>query len=197
MKEIEDRAHKAQILLSSDAIRHFISVSKSESNQFAYLDQVIAKAKATYPTEDNWVVLDLTRMQSLLSGGVKPTITKVDSDSTINDYREIKTTVGVGSLAEAILYGNVMLALALIKDRPMVALAEATADLDAAYRQRLGLPVIDASISELLKTEAENYTTEELENIIRALTSAIDGTFTDELSAVKIAIAKAISLAKK
>jgi hypothetical protein len=115
----------------------------------------------------------------------------------VSDYREMKTSVGTGSLAEAVLLGNVTLALALIKDRPMVALADATADLDAAYRQLRGLPVIDASVSELLKSQASRYTPEELVLIIQALTSAIDGTYTDELSAVKIAIAKAIALVKK
>lgn len=124
-------------------------------------------------------------------------IGSTDKVVSVPDYQEIKTPVGTGSLAEAILKGNVMLALALIKDRPMVSLADATADLDAAYRNLRGLPIIDASLSELLKDEASRYTPEELATIIRALTSAIDGTYTDELSAVKIAVAKAISLVKK
>ncbi len=156
---------------------------------------MIAKAKASYPAEDHWVVLDLTRMQAVIAGLQKenPSVSTTPTTS----YQEVKTPIGAGSLAEAILHGNVMLALGLIKDRPMVALADATADLDAVYRQLRGLPVIDASISELLKEEAARYTEDELAAIIRALTSAIDGTYTDELSAVKIAIAKAISLIKK
>lgn len=184
-----------QVLLSSDAIRHFVSVSRNVSNRLPFLNKVITEAKATYPTEDGWVVLDLTRMQTVVNK-IKD-VSGSDKTVSVPDYQEIKTPVGAGSLAEAILKGNVMLALALIKDRPMVALADATADLDAAYRNLRGLPVIDASLSELIKTEASRYTPEELAIIIRALTSAIDGTYTDELSAVKIAIAKAISLVKK
>ena len=193
IKDIEDQAHRHQILLSSDAIRYFLSFSRQAPDRHAYLTRVIDGAKASYPAEDGWVVLDLNRMQAVIAG-----LTTSNTDTVAKtDYREIKTPVGAGSLAEAILSGNVMLALGLIKDRPMLALADATSDLDAVYRLKRGLPVIDASISELLKDEAERYTLEELASIIEAMTSAIDGTYTDELPAVKVAIAKAISLVKK
>jgi hypothetical protein len=48
------------------------------------------------------------------------------------------------------------------------------------------------SISELLKAETTSLSDDQIKNMIQSLTGAIDGTYTDEASAVKVAIMKAI-----
>ena len=77
----------------------------------------------------------------------------------------------------------------MIGNRPMFALAEAAADLDSVVRNRKG---DNSPISEMLLTETKNVSDEQLQKMITALTGAIDGTYTDEASAVKMAIMKAV-----
>ena len=96
---------------------------------------------------------------------------------------------GTGSLAEAIVTGNVVAAYEMIGSRPMFALADAAADLDAVYRARRGETV---AVSDMLRSEAGKLSDEQIKNMISALTGAIDGTYTDEASAVKMAIMKAV-----
>ena len=98
---------------------------------------------------------------------------------------------GSGSLAEAIITGNVVAAYEMIGNRPMFALAEAAADLDSVVRNRKG----DTSpISDMLLTETKHISDEQLQEIIKALTGAIDGTYTDEAAAVKMSIMKAVKV---
>lgn len=200
MKELEDHAHSQRVLLSSDAMRHLIAMSTNEDNRMDFLDRVIFTGKGSYPSEDGWVVMNLSRMSEVCE--------KVKSAHTVNgkptqpvnviegiDVPELANLPsGSGSLAEAILSGNVVAAFAMIENRPIIALADATADLDAAYRLKRGLVVIDSSVSEMLKEMISKLTVEQIEAVIRALTSAIDGTYTDEHSAVKTAIMKAVKI---
>jgi hypothetical protein len=74
----------------------------------------------------------------------------------------------------------------------MVALADAAADLDALYRIRKGA---DAQVSDLLETETTNLADEQIADMIAALTGALDGTYSDEAAAVKMAIMKAVKVA--
>ncbi|MEZ4200364.1 MAG: hypothetical protein R3B69_02085 [Candidatus Paceibacterota bacterium] len=101
------------------------------------------------------------------------------------------TPLGIGSLAEAIVRRDVNAAYRMIEHRPMVALSDAAADLDAVYRERLTGERAD-TISDLRESVA-GLSTEALETVIRALTSAVDGTYHDEHEAVKMAIMKAVS----
>lgn len=173
--DLEDRAHAHHVLLSSDAMRYFAD-TYSVDEQFAALDQVIADAKKSYPTEDGWVILNLERMQGLMD------VTEVVS--------EVATTpTGVGSLAETIVGANAAAAFELIGQRPMIALADATADLDALYRLRNGE---DTTVSDLLLSESAHLADDQIKQALTALTSALDGTYQDEKEAVRTAILKAI-----
>jgi hypothetical protein len=96
---------------------------------------------------------------------------------------------GTGSLAEAIVTGNIVAAYQMIGKRPMFALADASADLDTLYRQRRGGT---EKVSDLLIKESEELSDEQIKNMIAALTGALDGTYNDEASAVKMAIMKAV-----
>jgi len=98
---------------------------------------------------------------------------------------------GSGSLAEAIVGGNVLAAYELIGHRPMFALADAAADLDAVYRIRRGG---NAVASELLMKSTASLTDAQILAMIEALTGALDGTYNDEASAVKMSIMKAIKV---
>ncbi len=180
MTELENQAHAQKTLLSSDAMRLLIQNSTKE-NRKDTLNAVIAKAKETFPTEDGWMVLNLTRMESLL-GDVQHTLVQQDTQ---------EHEVAASSLAEAMVTGNVAAAYKLIDNRPMVALADATADFDAVYRARKGQKV---TVSHLLIKETEGLTNAQLEGVLASLTGALDGTYTDEAYAVKMAVLKAVKI---
>jgi hypothetical protein len=189
LTQLENQAHSQRVLLSSDAMRYFIAKVPQVSLRSISLDKVIEKARASFPTEDGWVVINLVRMEQLVEQ------VNVQNDALIAD--EVVTVetdtqpdpITAGSLAEAIVTGNVTFAYEMISHRPMVALADATADLDALYRYRKGEEV---QISEMLKAESIRLSEDQLTAAIAALTSSLDGTYTDEASAVKMAIMKAV-----
>ncbi len=180
MSELENRAHAQKALLSSDAMRYLMHTENSLEKRAQKLDGVVRVAKVTFPTEDGWIVLNLSRMEALLGDLNEGESVAVETDVT-------PTTSG--SLAEALVTGNVVAAFAMISNRPMVALADAASDLDAVYRSRKGERV---AVSEMLEAESAKITSVQLEKAIVALTSAIDGTYTDEAEAVKMAIMKAV-----
>lgn len=182
LKDLEDRAHARYTLLSSDAMRAFVDIYGRSNNHLAEFDKVLDRAKAEYPSEDGWLVLNLSRIESLL--GENKEGSEVVEES-VNP---------TGSLAEAILAGNMNASLALIENRPMVSLANATAELDAAYRYKHGQAPTGLPLSHMLKDKADELSVEKLERVIKALTSAIDGTYSNEKSAVKTAVLKAISV---
>jgi uncharacterized repeat protein (TIGR01451 family) len=187
MTKIENHAHAQRVLLSSDAIRHFIATTDNQEERTEALDQVIVAAKAQFPAEDGWVVINEKRMNDLCLVCAANSVR-----SSAAPYIPAVIPEGAGSLAEAIVSGNVLAAYEMIGNRPMFALADAAADLDAVYRIRLGGE--KAVASELLMKETATLTDEQILQMIQALTSALDGTYTDEASAVKMSIMKAIKV---
>lgn len=181
---LENRAHQQRALLSSDAIRHFIGSTAGELEREEALDKVIADAKKTYPLEEGWIVINEQRMRNLCEE------CKVNNTSNEQvSFSPATVPEGTGSLAESIVTGNIVAAYQMIGSRPMFALADASSDLDAVYRRRKGG---DDKVSDLLIKESEKYSDEQLKEAISALTSALDGTYNDEASAVKMAIMKAV-----
>jgi len=172
--EVENEAHLHQALLSSGAVQSFIAMT-TEADRSDKLAKVIADAKGSYPLEDGWVVINQTRLTELTAAPVVAT----------------DAVTGSGSLAEAIVTGNVSASYQMIGDRPMVALADAAADLDALYRNRKGA---NESVSDLLTTATAALSDTQIADMINALTGALDGTYTDEASAVKMAIMKAVKV---
>ena len=172
--------------MSSDAIRYFISTTNGGEERMEALTEVIKTAKSNFPAEDGWVVVNETRMKEIcadcsakaMSSDVKPYIPTVIPE-------------GSGSLAEAIVTGNVVAAYEMIGNRPMFALADAASDLDSVVRARKGGKEV---VSEMLMKETAKLTDEQLLKMIEALTGALDGTYTDEASAVKMAIMKAVKV---
>lgn len=181
---IENRAHEQKALLSSDAVRHFVGTTSGTVERNEALDAVIAEAKKTYPLEDDWIVINESRMRNLCK-----TCQSAEANSAEETFVPATVPEGTGSLAEAVVTGNVVAAYKMIGNRPMFALADAAADLDAVYRNRRGE---DTKISDLLAAESKRLSDEQIKNMIAALTSALDGTYTDEASAVKMAIMKAV-----
>lgn len=182
--KIENRAHSQKALLSSDAIRHFVSTTAGEVEREESLDSVISEAKKMYPLEDGWIVINEARMRNLCEACQ---VNEAASDTV--PYIPATVPEGTGSLAEAIVTGNVVAAYDMIGNRPMFALADAAADLDAVYRKRRGN---DVAVSDLLIAETKDLSDEKIKNMITALTGALDGTYNDEASAVKMAIMKAV-----
>jgi hypothetical protein len=180
--ELENRAHTQKALLSSDAVNYFIGTTEGAVERNEALDQVIAEAKRNYPLEDGWIVINEDRMRNLCEACVLHC-------STEDEPSVVLPTKGASSLAEAIVTGNVMAAYEMIGNRPMFSLADAATDLDAIYRMRKGEAV---SVSNLLMNETASLSDEKIKNMISALTGALDGTYNDEVSAVRMAIMKAV-----
>jgi len=172
---IENQAHALQALISSDAARTIAGMT-NESNQAEVLGKIVSDAKGQFPLEDGWVVINQSRLAQI-------------TDTTAAVVSPSPT--GAGSLAEAIVTGNVVAAYALVGSRPMIALADAAADLDAVYRIKKGAA---ATVSDMLAEETADLSEEQIAGMIAALTGALDGTYTDEVSAVKMAIMKAIKV---
>ena len=61
---IEAQAHAAHVLLSTDATQYFVAATAGE-DRAAILASVITAAKASYPSEDGWVVISADRMVEL------------------------------------------------------------------------------------------------------------------------------------
>jgi len=185
---IENHAHKQKVLLSSDAIRHFVATTGNSDDRNTVLDQVIVSAKGKYPVEDGWLVINEQRMRELCLVCITNNVSSSDTP-----YIPAVIPEGSGSLAEAIVIGNLVAAYEMIGSRPMFALADAAAELDSVYCIRKGKQ--DVVVSELLKSETAKFTDEQIHEMITALTGALDGTYTDEAEAVKIAIMKAVKVA--
>jgi hypothetical protein len=184
--ELEDRAHAQKALLSSDAVRYFIGTTEGSLERAEALDAVISAAKEHYPLEDGWVVINEARMQNLctICQTAAPT-------SATAPFMPAVVPEGSGSLAEAIVTGNVVAAFSMIGHRPMFALADAAADLDSVVRMRKGEAV---TLSELLVQTSATLSDAQLAAMISALTGALDGTYTNEADAVKMAIMKAVKV---
>ena len=180
---VENQAHLHQALLSSSAVQSLIAMT-TDADRSETLTKVIADAKGAYPLEDGWVVINQTRLTELTT---QPAATPTPTPTPT-----VTALTGNGSLAEAVVTGNVVAAYELIGTRPMFALADASADLDTLYRNRKGA---NEPVSDLLTAATKDMTDVQIADMIAALTGALDGTYTDEASAVKMAIMKAVKIA--
>ncbi len=64
--ELEAHAHANATLISSDALRFIEGQGGSKEDQIATLDRVIALAKAQFPKENEWTIINKERIISLL-----------------------------------------------------------------------------------------------------------------------------------
>lgn len=178
---LEERAHQKHVLLSSDAIRHFIKVAGEAGERVAHFDLLLQEAKTSFPSEDGWTVLNLSRMQELCE--------KV----LTNPAAPEKLPMGHSELlAEAIITGEVNEAYKMIEHRPMVALAEAVSKIDAVYREKKGEHA-GVVVSDGLRQVLANVSEAQLKQVLESLTTALDGVHTDERTAVKMAIMNAVN----
>ncbi|MCD5381934.1 MAG: hypothetical protein LR017_01305 [Candidatus Pacebacteria bacterium] len=167
---LENRANEANCLLSSNAIRFIIEQADTTEARFALLDTLINKVKEAHPLEDGWAVINKERAVALMhAAGVQMTAAPTPAP--------VATPASTDALAAAIMKGDVVAAYATLGENPLATLATAAADLDAQYRATKGQNAdLDA------KYEAA----------IGALTSAIDGTYSNETASVKLAVMKAV-----
>lgn len=196
LNDLENQAHAQKVLLSSDAMRYFITQVTAKEERVTVLDTVIKKARVSFPSEDGWVILNLMRMEELVDvvltvepdqSGVKKAVnTDLESSTSY-------TPMTAGSLAEAILSKDTSLAFMLSAERPMIALADAVSDITKVLEAKTGQ---DVNVSNLLKDQTQELSSADIEALLLALTSALDGTHQDEDSAVKMAITKAVASLK-
>lgn len=188
---LENQAHAYRVLLSSDAMRYFSAHITGAEERTRVLAEVLTKAKSTYPTEDGWIALNLQKMEGLLAlvSHIAPVESIVETTELENSISY--TPMTAGSLAEAIMLKDTALAFMLISDRPMVALADAVSDLNMVCAHKKGERV---TLSNLLMEQTELLSLDMLTSVLEALSSAIDGTYSHEEEAVKMAITKAIAV---
>lgn len=187
MQSLEEMAHEHHALLSSDALRYFITQVKDATKRDAILPRVIATVKSQFPSEDGWVVLNLSRMESALAS-----IIEVSTTSREKAQDTGFVSLSHGSLAEAILGRRFEAALELIENRPMVALAEAAAELDQVHGHMAEGTDPESTASPMLRSLAAIHGRERIAKVIRSLGTALDGTYTNERDAVTEAIKRAI-----
>lgn len=186
LTQLEEYATTRNVLISSDALRYFRARYQNDTDEMEAFDALIAAAKRTFPLEDGWVVLNHGRMEQLLASD--------DGEETeTEEQAQPEATVTDTGLTGAIVTGDIIGAYDAIAHRPMVALAEAAALLDAAYRARGGAHT-EEQVPATLLVQLQSYSDDEIKTAVSALTSALDGTYSDEEAAVKIAVMKAVNV---
>ncbi len=176
--ELENDAHMHNVLLSSDALRAIVDRGETVPKSKEILSDVIARAKASYPREDGWIILNRERVNALF----------VETKAAVAPEVPVARVEGGSTLAEALVTGNTTLAYQKLGAQPLFALADAAEDLDNVLRARRGT----GSASDLLIHAAGAVSDEKLKAAVVALTTAIDGTYDDEAAAVRLAIIKAL-----
>ena len=180
---LESYAHSLNVLCSSDALRMIEDQAASLEEQYATLDSVIERAKGAYPREDGWLVLNRERINEVYRGtDHAPT----PSHGVSHDRS--------AELAAAILKGDITSAYRALGSNPILSLAGAAGALDALYRTCRGEV---CEVSPVLQSAAASFNERQLEAIIAALSCAIDGIYSDETGAIKVAILKAANVAAR
>jgi len=64
---LENKAHDESILLSSDAIRFILGQTGDQEERLTLLQTIMDHAKATYPREDGWIVINKERIVALFA----------------------------------------------------------------------------------------------------------------------------------
>ena len=179
LEVLESLAKDKKVLISAGAVRQFHNDFAGFDNETEVFADLMTMANETYPTEDGWIVVNAERMQAMLNSLENQNYTK---KASLED-----------SLTKAIVNGDVTKAYQAISHRPMFALADAAAQLDAAYRARNGADT-DIEVSESVMKTISSFSDDEIKQAIAALTSALDGTYQSESEAVKMAVMKAVNV---
>lgn len=66
IEDLETLAHSHKVLLSSDAMRLFVSRVTKAEERITMLEALVSKARVSFPSEDGWVVLNLSRLEQLM-----------------------------------------------------------------------------------------------------------------------------------
>ncbi len=177
---LENIAHRESILLSSDALRAIIDQGETTEESEAHLREVITRAKASYPREDGWIILNRERLNTLFKAEVPASVATPVVDAKVE---------GATTLAEAIVTGNTTLAYQMLGTSPLLAIADAAEEIDSVIRARKDGSVV---AHDLLVRASATISDEKLKSAVSALVSAIDGTYADETAAVRLAVIKAL-----
>jgi len=178
---LEEAAHKHNVLLSSDALRLVIDHGETETRSLELLEELISRAKASYPREDGWIVLNRERALTLFA-----TVQHVTEAVAVEPV--VAHVEGAYTLAEAIATGNTARAYELLGEDPLAAIADAAEALDGVIRARRGA----GTAPDMLMHATSHVSDEKLKTAVIALVSAIDGTYGDQSSAVRLAVIKAL-----
>ncbi len=181
ISHLENIAHGHNVLLSSDALRLMIDQSDTTEEASTMLQDLIERAKASYPREDGWIILNRERVMALFPQTTSAAVASIEASPVVEE-------VGATTLAEAIVTGNTALAYALLGNNPMIAIADAAEALDGVVRARHA----GNNTSDMLVRASAHISDEKLKAAVLALVSAIDGTYSDEVAAVRLAVIKAL-----
>jgi len=181
-EDLEKIAHAHNVLLSSDALRALVDHSETPAARKALLEEMIVRAKALYARQDGWIILNRERVMALFSEVVLTTPVVVAEKAVTPE------AIGSYTLAEALVAGNTARAYELLGDEPLEVIADAAEMLDAVVRARHGL----TEAPDMLVRASSHISDEKLKTAVMALVSAIDGTYADQTSAVRLAVIKAL-----
>ncbi len=218
---IENHAHSNQVLFSPEVVDALIAKGNAiESAVLNIVESVVESAKASFPREDGWILINRERLQTLV-----PTVVSEVVAPVTNHVREIteqfKAAITpapapvVAPVAQSysvpmpkeINSANFMTAIAEGKEedaykmlRTLAAqgrvhafMLEVIASLDSIYTNRIeGGKVVDAKIAEKTAVFSNN----ELESLLAIMISGIDYTYSSEQTASKLAVTKAIEFFK-
>lgn len=67
LQALETHAHVHRTLISSDALRFITQKFETRTEQMNALDLIIDHAQKQYPSENDWIVLNRERVETLLS----------------------------------------------------------------------------------------------------------------------------------
>ena len=182
--KLEGYAHEHNVLLSSDALRMVVDHANTEEASMELLIDIVNRAKAAYAREDGWVVLNRERVMTLFQAASVALVAPV-AVPVATPVQEVR---GAHTLAEAILTGNTTTAYSFLGENAIEVIADTAESLDGIVRARKGT----GTAPDMLVRAAEGVADEKIKAAILALVTAIDGTYSDQTAAVRLAVIKAL-----
>ena len=178
---IETRAHAAGVLLSPEAVTAAARLSPDRAEALTQFGRILDEAVRTIAREDGWVLLTSERFAQIAgsartSAAVTPAAAEVPDIATLVAMPQPATQ----NLADLILVGDRDAAFALVRDAeksgvdPLPLMTATATAFDARYRTDVGNGA--------------------LHRLVEIFAHALDATYTNRYTGVKLALAQAFEV---
>lgn len=210
-KTVEKTLGEDRILISKHGMELIAEAAQDGVDLLTLLGKLSYAARRNYPREDGWIALSDERITETLHAVLPSLATAAaakvavkDSVSTVATMAaeaitgqkiEAVAVVAPSTFVQSLLKGEKDVVFAALRDAAGkgtvdTLMLNAVLELDRAYRARIeGSKGADATVVGL----TAHMTTVELEELVRALSAAIDETYTSSLTAAKLALANALA----